>query len=167
MSYRINTNKSWSATQQDLTHEFNLWGIKEWDTNYPRGARFEGFSQTEEERTVTIWYQKDGKKIQLSMGKQPRAVDNLRVLFLVINALRLNEVRQMSDVFESAYLQLAAPEQFNPYEILGVYENQPIEVIEAAFKAQVQKNHPDKGGDPEVMKKLNKAIEIIRKQKNT
>ena len=47
MSYTMRTNKSWAATQQDLAIEFERWGVTEWDTNYPRGARFEGFNQSE------------------------------------------------------------------------------------------------------------------------
>jgi hypothetical protein len=165
--YKIKTPKSWSATQNDLAAEFENWGVSNWDTNYPRGARLEGMNQAEADRTVTLTYQKDGKTVSLMMNKQSRAVDNLRVLFLAIESMRMNERRGIGEVLQSAYAQLQAPEVFNPYEVLGVYDNQPMEVIEAAFKAKARTAHPDTAtGSEEKMLELNKAIEIIRKEKN-
>ena len=163
-NYTLTTNKSWSATQNDLQIEFSKWGVTEWDTNYPRGARLEGRRQGEADRTVTLTYKKDGKTVLLSMNRQDRAVDNLRVLFLAIESMRLNERRGIGEVLQSAYAQLQAPEVFNPYEVLGVYSNQPIEVIEAAYKAKVKSAHPDAGGSDEEMQKLNRAITLIREE---
>lgn len=166
MSYTITTKKSWSVTQSDLAIEFERWGVNEWDTDYPRGARYEGHGQSEIERTVNLVYKKDGKTIKLSMGKQDRAVDNLRVLFLAIKSMRLNEKRGIGEVLQSAYLQLEAPQVFDPYQYLGVYQNSPLEVIEAVYKARALKAHPDTSeGSEHEMQKLNQAIEIIRLDK--
>ena len=96
---------------QDLEDQMRMWGITQWETNYPRGARSERWQQEEEDRTVKLTYTKNGKTVTLVMGKQNRAVDNLRVLYLAVEAMRLNERRGISDVIESAYLQLAAPTQ--------------------------------------------------------
>lgn len=163
--YSLTTKKSWSQTQTELGIEFERWGVTEWDTNYPRGARLEGFNQDETSKTVTLRYIKDGKTINLSMGKQARAVDNLRVLYLAIKSIRLNEKRGIGEVVEQAYLQLAGAITFNPYEVLGVFETAPIEVVEAAYKARVRSAHPDAGGSTQEMTKLNKAIEMIRSQR--
>jgi hypothetical protein len=58
---------------RELSDTMSKWGIKEWDTNYPKGARLEGMRQTEEDRTVHLTYQKDGRPVNLTMGKQARA----------------------------------------------------------------------------------------------
>lgn len=51
----------------------------------------------------------------------------------------------------------------DPYAILGVVRGLPLDVYEAAFKAQARHYHPDKGGgDPERMKAINVAIKAIR-----
>src|SRR4051794_1010403 len=96
-SYRLTTNKTWHETMYDLENQMRLWDITEWDTNFPRGARFTGGQeQSEKDRTVKLTYNKTGKAVTLVMGKQPRAVDNLRVLYLAVEAMRLNEKRGIS-----------------------------------------------------------------------
>ncbi len=164
MSYTINTKKSWAATQQDLATEFERWGVTDWDTNYPRGARFESYNQSETDRAVTLRYVLRGKSVNLKMSEQPRAVDNIRVLYKVIESLRLNEVRGMNEVFEQAYLQLASPEhKKSPWEVLNIMPGTPLMVAEAAYKHLAMTAHPDRGGSQEQMKDLNEAIETIRK----
>jgi hypothetical protein len=165
-TYTIRTQISWNQTLQDLADEFRLWGIDDWATNTPHGARWEGWRpQSELERTVRLTYYKNDKPVTLEMGKQARAVDNLRVLYLAIQAMRLNEKRGISEVIESAYLQLAAPgQQKSPHEVLGIMPNAPLEVAEAAYKARVRVAHPDVGGSEAQIKALNDAISKIRSQ---
>jgi hypothetical protein len=86
-----------------------MWGVAEWETNYPKGARSEAWSQSEVDRTVKLTYNKNGKTVTLVMGKQTRAVDNLRVLYLAVEAMRLNERRGISDVVASAYYKSQLP----------------------------------------------------------
>lgn len=167
MSYKITTKKTWHQTMQDLEEQFRLWGVKNWETNYPKGARSEAWSQEEIARTVKLTFEKDGKTITLDMGRQSRAVDNLRVLFLTIEALRLNEARGTSESLQSAYAQIAAPQaEKNPYEILGIREDASLETAEAVYRSMATKYHPDSkpDGNAEKMAQLNKAIDAIRKE---
>ncbi len=53
----------------------------------------------------------------------------------------------------------------SPYAILGVMPDAPWEVIQAAWKAQCVKHHPDRGGSEERMKVINEAMEAIRKER--
>jgi hypothetical protein len=48
------------------------------------------------------------------------------------------------------------------YAKLFVTGNAPEEVIRASYRALSMKNHPDKGGDAEVMKTINIAFEQIK-----
>lgn len=165
MSYTVNTKASWQQTMFDLSNEMRLWGIDDWGTNVPKGAHWQGYRpQMEIERTVKLSYTKNNKPITLEMGKQARAVDNLRVLYLAIHDMRLNEVRGLSEVLESAYLQLGGGvSKKNPYEVLGLMPDAPIEVAEASFRARAKAAHPDAGGSAEQMKELTEAIDEIRK----
>lgn len=165
MNYTITTTKSWGETQRELAYTMEKWGVTEWETNYPKGARLTGFYQSLPDRTVKLTYIKNGKTVVLEMDKQNRAIDNLRVLYLAVEAMRLNEKRMLNEVIESAYLQLAGPEkQQDPYETLQIMRDAPIEVAEAAYKARARLAHPDNGGSAEQMKQLNEAINAIRKQ---
>jgi hypothetical protein len=159
---------SWSRTQNDLAYTFQQWGVKDWDTDYPRGARLEGFNQSVEDRTVTLKYTKDGQKFVLSMGKQARAIDNLRVLYIAMEAIRMNERRGIGELLASVYLQLAAGAsgKKSPYEVLGLGEGLPLIVYEAMYKSLALKYHPDRNKDPDAeikMAELNEALEEIRK----
>ncbi len=163
MSYTLRTQATWSQTQRELDETFKKWGVTEWATDYPKGARSVAWSQSESDRLVTLSYTKDGKQVNLQMGKQQRAVDNLRVLYLAVEAMRMNEKRGLTEVLQSAYLQLGSPDTRSPQEVLGVMMGAPLEVAEAAYKARARVAHPDNGGSAEKMKELNKAIEEIRR----
>ena len=164
-SYSLTTKKSWRETYIELSDTMDKWGVISWKVTEPKRAKKEALYQSDEERRVTLTYILRGKTINLTMGKQDRAVDNLRVVYLAVEAMRLNERRGISDVLESAYLQLAAPtEAIDAYELLEIRPDTSLEVAEAAYKAKVRNVHPDKGGSVEQMKRLNQAIEEIRRK---
>ncbi len=150
----------------ELETSLQKWGAVEIDVNYPRGARSERWEQDIEDRTVVLRYKLKGKDVKVEMGNQRRAVDNLRVLYICIESMRMNERRGMSETMESMYLQLAAPiQEKSPWEVLGIFEGSDIEIAEAVYRQMALKYHPDKGGDPEMFKQVNIAIEKIRKGK--
>ncbi len=49
-----------------------------------------------------------------------------------------------------------------PHQVLGIAEDAPIEVAEAAWKALAKKHHPDVGGDEGKAAEVNAAIAKIR-----
>jgi hypothetical protein len=166
-AYKITTQKSWAATHSDLKYTLGLWGVTEWNVTHPKGVYSEAANQSEEDRTVTITFTKDGKRIVYTSKDQSRAVDNLRKIYLGLEAMRMNDRRGLTEMLTKTYLALGAPEQqIDPYQVLGIYNDAPLEVAEAVYKTKVMKAHPDKGGDIATFKKLKTAIEMIRSQKN-
>lgn len=49
----------------------------------------------------------------------------------------------------------------NPYRILGVADNSPLNVCKKAWRALTRKYHPDNGGDAVKFDEVNKALELI------
>ena len=49
----------------------------------------------------------------------------------------------------------------NLYDILGLSKNATFEEIKAKYKSLAQQHHPDKGGDPDLFKKIKHAYEIL------
>lgn len=51
----------------------------------------------------------------------------------------------------------------NPYEVLGVPQNAPVDQVKAAYKKLAMKHHPDKGGNPDTFKEIGEAFGRIVK----
>jgi DnaJ-domain-containing protein 1 len=162
--YKLKTKTSWAQSLSELQESLEKWGAVNIDVNYPRGARSERSDQEIADRTVTLRYQMNGKDIVLTMDKQSRAVDNLRVLYICIESMRMNERRGISEVMQSAYLQLNAPVlEKDPYDVLGLPRGTAVLVCEAQYKELLKEYHPDRpGGSVEKTKEINDAITKIR-----
>lgn len=161
------TDKTWSETVGALAVTFEKWGVDEWTID-PLKPRFAGAKayQSPDELTVTLSYTKDGVDVELTIDKWPRAVDNLRALYLTVESLRLNEYRGIADAVRRAYAQLPAPKvERDAYEVLGVHPRASIELIEDVYKTLARRKHPDAGGTREQWDELQAAIERIRKEK--
>jgi len=149
--YVLDTKKNWLQTKQQLANEFSKWGVTDWILTPP--------NQT----IVTVRYVLGDREIVLTSDKQASPKDNLRVVWMTVQSLRLNELRGMSEIFTSAYMQIGAPIlEKDPWDVLGLPRGTAISVCEAQFKVLAKKNHPDLGGDAVKFKELNDAIEKIR-----
>ena len=47
------------------------------------------------------------------------------------------------------------------YDVLGVAKNESPDAIKKAYRKLAVKNHPDKGGDPEKFKEIQKAFDVL------
>ena len=52
-----------------------------------------------------------------------------------------------------------------PLGVLGLLPGADLEVAEAAYRSLARRHHPDRGGNPDVMRRLNWAIQEIREQR--
>ena len=55
--------------------------------------------------------------------------------------------------------------QGNPFQELGVSASASTAELKKAWKAKMMQHHPDRGGDPEVAKKINEAYQAILRSK--
>jgi curved DNA-binding protein CbpA len=49
-----------------------------------------------------------------------------------------------------------------PYAVLGLTPQAEPEVVEAAIRVLRLKHHPDKGGSPDALRKIEKAVRSVR-----
>jgi DnaJ-class molecular chaperone len=49
--------------------------------------------------------------------------------------------------------------------VLGVARDTAPEIVEKAYRALAMEHHPDKGGDSEVMAKINRAYQVYEAQR--
>lgn len=179
MSYTVTTKKTWASILDDIEESFRKWGgVTKWGVDCllaPRSSTKQ--NQTTAERTATLRYTRRGKEYSITMSRQSRAVDNLLVIWLILETLRLNAARgyaeQVAAVYRQEFPALPAPGQQSavqsvsngPYALLHVRNNAPIEVCEAAYRAMSKLFHPDRTGSTAVQQSLNEAIEVIRKER--
>ena len=150
----MNTPVSESRTRKEIAVEFRKWKVREYD--FPASSNIG-------EKTAKVRFVLRDKPIEISCSSQREYKDNLRCIYIAVWAMRMNEKRGIADTMQQAYLQLAAPEmERDPYEVLGVRPDAPLEVIEASHKALAKSHHPDVGGSDEAMKELNSALEKIK-----
>lgn len=90
-----------------------------------------------------------------------------RLLRQKIANMHLNQEAAAFDRFARQYGGPTASASANsPYAVLGLREDAPIEVIEAAWKARIGKVHPDRpGGDTAEAQKVNNAHDQILSQR--
>ncbi len=165
MTYRLRTDQTWSQTNRDLNETFRKWGVHRWESDSD-GRRSSSWTLDRATRMAYVhWTTADGREMRLEMADQDRPVDNYRVLYLAIEAMRLNEARGIGKVLQEAYAQLAAPKTAkDPFEVLGVRPDTSLDDIEAMFRIKAKKAHPDAGGSEQAMAELNEAITAIRAQ---
>ena len=53
----------------------------------------------------------------------------------------------------------------NLYKILGLPDFAPTDQIKKAYRGLALRHHPDRGGDSEMMKKINVAYQILSEKK--
>lgn len=177
MAYSLTTTKSWSDTERDLKECFRRWGVS--DKQFEITAQLSGASAAswqlnntpaKREVLVTFTHPSTGVVVPVKSSSQARAVDNFRVCYLALDAIRLNEARGVADVVQQVYMALPAPAVVrDPYEVLGVRSDTDQAVVEASYKAMRRKYHPDnqESGDADRFKELEVAYEAIKKERGS
>lgn len=161
MTYRLNSDKTWHQTEQELGQCFRAWRVARWtvEPNTTPG-RVNARGHTRAENAVTVRYWKGDREIVLSLDTQDTPAKNLRALYLCIDSMRLMDVRGVGEVARAAYMQLAGPKaERDPFEVLGLRPGASKDEIDAMYRVKAKSAHPDTGGSDEAMAELNAARE--------
>ena len=68
---------------------------------------------------------------------------------------------EQTPIQEPAAVEVKVPERGTPYEMLGAAEDASSDKIKSAHRRLARKYHPDKGGDPEVFKRISMAFNLL------
>lgn len=109
---------------------------------------------------VAVWFEWDGALRCIAVDRYPKPQDNLQAIHHIIEARR-TEVRHGGLVIARSafkgFVALPSPKGSHWSEVLGIARSASRQEIEAAWKAAARKAHPDHGGSPGEMAKLNNA----------
>lgn len=158
----IDSDKTVSETLADLRRVFKEWSIEDWEPVPGTDGR-----------SYSVRYLRSSQWTDISSQLQPTKSMNLRVCYQVIMYLRLWENRGVTGIAKGVtFVGGIVPSKNQDKEdyeqscaVLGVEPTASVEEIKSVFRAKAQFAHPDKGGDEERMKRIQKAFDYIMKVK--
>ena len=109
---------------------------------------------------VAVYWTRKGQQQVMAIDLYDRVQDNMAAIAASLNALRAIERHGGAQILDRAFAgftALAAPDAFDPWAVLGLHPGATKEAIEAAFRNQARKHHPDAGGSTEAFQRLERA----------
>jgi hypothetical protein len=98
----------------------------------------------------------------IAVDQYDRVADNLAAIAATLEAMRAIERHGGAAILDRAFagfVALPAPEQ--PWQVLGVPRGASKDEIDKAYRQLASKHHPDKGGDPSEMARINQARDAL------
>jgi len=159
----IETEKTVSQTLADLRKLFGKWEVEDWEP-----------IPVEKGPGYSVRYFRNKTWAEIGSFYQPTKAMNLRVCYQVIDNMFRWEARGVTGVvkgtaFMGGELVTTKGGERESFDeacaTLGVEPDTSWEEIDRVFKVKAQYAHPDKGGDPERFKRIQKAYDYLRKVK--
>ena len=162
----VNPSKAtWNETVDRLRAIFDAWGIPHEDYRVTTGTEPRQRNSEWYGGWAMVEYRPPGSPnmVKMFLDSQSSPAKNLSAIAITIEGIRMQERRGLGGIAAAHYLALAAPRtERDPYEVLGVRSDAPIEVLEASWKARARTLHPDAGGNEDDFKELGAAWERIK-----
>jgi DnaJ-domain-containing protein 1 len=113
---------------------------------------------------VAVYFQLAGKPRCLACDRWTRVADNVAAIAAHVGALRAMD-RWGVGTTEQAFAGFVAlpPSAEEWWIVLGVPPSAPWETVEAAYRVQLKKHHPDAGGSDAAMARINAARDLAAK----
>lgn len=118
---------------------------------------------------VAVYFALKGEPRVFACDRWSKVEDNLQAVRKTIEALRGIERWGSSEMLNRMFQGFAAlhetPNEEPWWAVLGVTKSWGLDATEKVYRALAKEHHPDLGGDPKVMARLNWAITEARKEK--
>lgn len=162
-----------ARTRKELMHSLELHGARDVVLSTNVRLRQDGMPyaasstrQPDDPGVAVYWTDRKRRSWVLACDQWARVGDNLRALYLSVEALRALDRAGASQVLERAYTGFAAlpsglvgPPPARPWEeVLGLQDQLLTRrLVEGAYRRLALVRHPDRGGTHEAMSELNRA----------
>ena len=114
-----------------------------------------------EDPGVAVYFKMDGKDMTMASDQYVSIGSNYRAIGKTIECLRGIQRYGASDLLERAFMgftQLTYAPEPEWWKVLGLPSAElRLEVVRARYHSLANEHHPDRGGDPETMKRINEA----------
>lgn len=150
--------------------ELDRMGVADWDIVISTNLvlRNDGLPRSNQAEPhdpgVAVYWTPRGQKQQrcMAIDRYDRVADNLAAIAATLDAMRAIERHGGAVIMDRAFAgftALPAPEQ--PFQVLGVSATASKDEIERAYRRLASEHHPDKGGDPQQMARINAARDAL------
>ena len=159
----IKTSKTVSQTLADLRRVFTKVGVEDWEP-----------IPVEKGPGYSVRYFRNKIWTEIGSFYQPTKAMNLRVCYQVVDNMFRWEARGVTGVvkgtaFMGGELVTTKGGERESFDeacaILGVEPDASWEEIERVYRVKVQFAHPDKGGDPQRFKRIQRSYDYLKKVK--
>jgi hypothetical protein len=94
----------------------------------------------------------------MAIDRYDRVQDNLAAIAATLNAMRAIERHGGAAILDRAFTGFAAlPAVEQWWQVLGVTEHASKDTVEESYRRLAAKHHPDRGGDDDLMSRINRA----------
>ncbi len=115
---------------------------------------------------VAVYFRLAGKDRCLASDRWDRVADNIAAIAAHIEALRAIERYGIGTIDQAFAGYTALPATTDEWWIvLGVKPNDGTDIITTRFRELARTHHPDRGGDPNEMVRINAAYEAFKKER--
>ena len=93
-------------------------------------------------------------------------IDKVRDYYLNLNHLTETDERDIDELFASFWIGMNRYEHRDEaLEVLGLTDPVDDKTIRSTYRSLAMEHHPDRGGDKEIIQKLNEAAHLLLKKK--
>lgn len=118
-----------------------------------------------DDRAVAVYFSHKQRSMCFACDKWDLVEHNVYAIVKTIEALRGIERWGTGEMVEQAFSGFVSLPSNSPWTILGVRQGASRDEIEAAYRGQAKRIHPDQGGSHDQMSRLNLArTELLRQQ---
>ncbi|MHB1870833.1 MAG: J domain-containing protein [Steroidobacteraceae bacterium] len=157
-----------AQTLGQLESCFKRWRVGKWDYRHTT-------SNVPGQTMATVEFEKDGSRFRVSCSKYATVRENMRAIYLRVEAARLDEARGAATAQESLheYLQLTDgtptkagvlvnDDRSDPWAVLGLMRGGvAADIVRAVYQARIRQAHPDAGGTDEAAARINDAYRQV------
>lgn len=164
---------TFAKARDELFRNLKLLGVNDWNvvlsTNIPLrrdGLPYSGQANPEDPG-VAIYFKHKDKDMVFACDTYYDVTDNVWAVCKTIEAIRGIQRWGASDMMERAFTGFTAlpPAKGSQWwEVLDVPRGAGLLSVKIAYKSLAMKHHPDVGGDPSEMAKINKAFAEAEKE---
>jgi DnaJ domain len=107
---------------------------------------------------VAVYWRKGRQQRCMAVDRYTTVADNLAAIAATLRAMRAIERHGGAEILDRAFtgfVALPAPEQW--FQVLGVRAGASADEIDSAYRRLAMEHHPDRGGDPAQMARINAA----------